>query len=218
MAADVEGVVSSSMAGQKALSRSSRPEALHLAFSSPDRNVRTLSPVVQAFALPMNTRKAEDPQRRIVGSIAIGHDGCGQCALAQQQLPHQSQRRLGVAPGLDQEVEHLAFTVDRPPEIHLFAGDRDEDLIKVPVARRPWPSSPQGAGVNGAEVVDPAANGLIGHGDTALCEQVLDVPEAHGEAQIHPHRVLDDDRREPVALVGRLVHGPSLPVGPRSRQ
>jgi hypothetical protein len=197
MAANVEGVVSSSMAGEKALSRASGPETLHLAFSSPDRNVRTLSPVVEVLTLSMSTREAEDPQRRTIGSIAICHDKRRRRTLASQQLLYKSQCGLGITLGLHQEVEHPAFIVDRPPEIHLPAGNRDEDLIKVPVARRLRPSGPQGASVNGTEMVDPTANGFIAHGDTALCEQILDVPEAHGEAQIHPHHVLDNDRREP---------------------
>jgi hypothetical protein len=33
---------------------------------------------------------------------------------------------------LHQNVEDLAFTIDRAPQIHTFAVDRNEDLIQMP--------------------------------------------------------------------------------------
>jgi hypothetical protein len=42
-----------------------------------------------------------------------------------EQLAHQSQRRVLVAPALDQHVEDLTFMVDGAPEVHPPAGNAD---------------------------------------------------------------------------------------------
>jgi hypothetical protein len=51
-----------------------------------------------------------------------------------EQLPEEALGRLGVASALDQDVEHGAVLVDRPPEIVQLAADAEEDLIQVPLS------------------------------------------------------------------------------------
>src|ERR671938_587409 len=58
MTLEVEEVVDGGVAGQEALSRAGRLEALHLAFSSPGRLVRILRPVVPSSPLLVARRDA----------------------------------------------------------------------------------------------------------------------------------------------------------------
>ena len=56
--------------------------------------------------------------------------------------------------------------------------------------------------------MDPAPDGFVGDLDAALCEEILDVAIAEGEAEIHPDGALDDVGREAVAKIGRSGHIP----------
>src|ERR1700674_2906619 len=47
----------------------------------------------------------------------------------------------------------------------------------------------------GPEVVHPAPHGLVGNGNPAFGQQILDVAQAQGEPDIQPNRLLDDLRR-----------------------
>ena len=74
MTADVEDVVDGRVAGKETLRRSGRSETLHLSLSSSDRDVRTLSPVVQPLAATMDARKAKVTESGIVRAITISDD------------------------------------------------------------------------------------------------------------------------------------------------
>jgi hypothetical protein len=54
---------------------------------------------------------------------------------------------------------------------------------------------------HGSKHVDPASDGFVGSLDTALCQEILDVSIAEGEAKIRPDGALDDVGRETVATV-----------------
>jgi hypothetical protein len=43
--------------------------------------------------------------------------------LIAQQTPEKSQRGLGIAPLLNDHVEHFAFVIDGAPEVHPLAPD-----------------------------------------------------------------------------------------------
>ena len=48
-------------------------------------------------------------------------------------------------------------------------------------------------------MVDPAPDGLVGHDDLALREQILNVAQAKGEPEVQPYRLTNDFGWEPVA-------------------
>ena len=91
--------------------------------------MRDLRTVVRAPARHMAPRQPEVTKRRAIGSQLVGDDGIRDEALFFQQFAYQFQRRLLVAPRLDQDLEHLAFVVHRPPQILPLPTDRDEDLV-----------------------------------------------------------------------------------------
>ena len=50
------------------------------------------------------------------------------------------------------------------------------------------------------------SDGLIGHQDLALRQQILDIAEAQSEPDIKPDRLLHDFGRESVAAIADLGH------------
>jgi len=66
-----------------------------------------------------------------------------------------------------------------------------------------------------AELVRPAADGLVADIDAALRQQIFDLAKAHRETIVEPDHVTDDIRRKPVPLEGYLLHRPSLTNGER---
>ena len=65
-----------------------------------------------------------------------------------------------------------------------------------------------------AELGNPAANGLVGHRDSAFGQQFLNVAEVEGEASVQPHGLLDDHGRE---VEGTLADRRDLPTLPAAR-
>jgi hypothetical protein len=60
-----------------------------------------------------------------------------------QQPFEEALRRLGITPGLNQDVEHHAILIDGAPEIMLHALDADEDFVHVPLVAGLWPAASQ---------------------------------------------------------------------------
>jgi hypothetical protein len=90
-------------------------EALHLALASPRLLMRILSQTVLAKALLV---ASTSPTRlcRAIGAQFIGHDNIGCETLLLEQLAHQFLGCGLVAPSLHEDIENLAFVVDRAPE------------------------------------------------------------------------------------------------------
>lgn len=66
---------------------------------------------------------------------------------------------LGVAPRGDQNVEHVARLVDRPPQVMVLPAILMKHLIEVPLV--PWasPAPAQPVGVTLAELAAPLVDG-----------------------------------------------------------
>jgi len=57
-------------------------------------------------------------------------------ALSLEEFAQQFQRRVLVAPALDQHVQHLALVVDGAPEEHPAPADLHHHLVEMPSAGR----------------------------------------------------------------------------------
>jgi hypothetical protein len=121
--ADVEGVVTGRVAGEETSRSSSRSKPLYLSLSSSERHVRASTPVVQSLAPKVEAGKAKVAESGVVRAIAISDDRRGYEPLAFQQLAHQAQCCILVAPGLNENVEGLAFIINGAPQIHLPTGN-----------------------------------------------------------------------------------------------
>jgi hypothetical protein len=71
----------------------------------------------------------------------------------------------------------------------------------MPSIARPRTNLPQPPCNQWPEFQDPAAHALVGDVEPAFGKQFFDIAVAKREAQVEPHRMLDDNRRKPVAAV-----------------
>jgi hypothetical protein len=158
---NVEGVVDSGVNRQKSLSRSSRFEPLHAPLPLPDRKMRVLGSIVLSKALGVLGRHTHRMQCRTVGWQPVGNDLIGRVSLLLQQSAHQLESRLLVSSGLHEDIENLTLAVDRPPQIHALAVDRDEDFIQVPAAITVAALSSQSIGKGQPELQCPSPDRLV---------------------------------------------------------
>src|ERR1700741_299507 len=98
--------------------------------------MRVLRSVVSPEAGFMRAGQPEMPKRRAVGAQLVGYQKLRRKSLLSEQLAHQPQGRMGVAPALNQHVEDLAFVVNGTPEVYPLAGDPDHHFVQVPSAAR----------------------------------------------------------------------------------
>jgi hypothetical protein len=114
------------------LERPLRSEMLHHTLSLSKRHMGVLGPVVQAFVRAMLDIGHDPRSRRAVGSEFAGDYPLRLHALLRQQSGQKTLRRLGVAAGLHDLIEHIVLLINRPPQAVLFADDADPRLVKMP--------------------------------------------------------------------------------------
>jgi hypothetical protein len=179
-----------------------RLEPLHLALSSSRWTMRIFGPVIQISALSVLDARKQLTLSDAIAPQLVGHNHPRLILQPLQQPFEEALRRLGIAPGLNEDVEHDAILIDGAPEVVLHALDADEDLVHVPLVARLWPTPPQAVGETRSELLAPASHRLVGDSDTALCQDQLNVAQAEAEDVIQPDGVADDLGREPMAVVG----------------
>src|ERR1700737_1107263 len=99
--------------------------------------MRILSPIVREQALHVASRQSHFGLCRAVRAQFVGHQHIGCEAVFLVQLAHQFHSRSLITPWLHQQIENLAFVVNRAPEPELPARDRYGHLVEMPARR--WP-------------------------------------------------------------------------------
>jgi hypothetical protein len=86
--------------------------------------------------------------------------------------------------------------IDGPPEVVPLAVDLHENFVEVVAPLAGFhaldPALADPGGEHWAEPVPPETDGLVAHIDTALVQQVLDVPQGQWRADVEHHREADD--------------------------
>ncbi len=95
--------------------------------------------------------------------------------LILQQSLEEPFGSVGIAPGLDEDIEHNAILIDGAPEILQHALDPNEDLVRVPLVSWSWPAASQAIGESRVEFHAPASHRLVGDDDAALSQDQLDI-------------------------------------------
>jgi hypothetical protein len=111
----------------------------------------------------------------------IGHEHSRHILQTLQQPLEEALRGVGIAPRLNENVEHDAILVDGTPEIVLHALDPDENFIHVPLVPGPWSAASQAAGETCTKFLAPAPYRLVGDNDAALSQYQLNIPQAEAE-------------------------------------
>ena len=114
-----------------------RLEPLHLPLSPPGRPMRILGPIIQIPTLSVLDAGKQLTLSDAVASQLVGHDYPRHVLQTLQKPPKEALRRVGIAPGLNKNIEHDTILIDGTPEIVLHALDPDEDFVHVPLVA--WP-------------------------------------------------------------------------------
>jgi len=97
----------------------------------------------------------------------IGHDHPRHILQTFKELPEEAFGGSGIAPVLNEDVEHNAILIHGTPEIVLHALDPDEDLVQMPFVAGLRPAAAQTVGEALAELLAPPPYRLIGDHDAA---------------------------------------------------
>jgi hypothetical protein len=152
--------------------------------------VGILSSIVLAQTLIMASAQSQFRLCRAIGAQLVGHQHLGREALFLEQLSHQFHRCSLVALSLHEQIENLAFVVDRAPQPELPAANDHGHLVEVPLRRWPRASTAKFPGKQRPELQSP--HRFIGHIQPTLGEKIFDVAIAKGETQIEPNGVPDN--------------------------
>src|SRR2546426_9137085 len=68
-----------------------------------------------------------------------------------------------VPTALDQDIQDVALLIDRPPQIVMFALDRQKYFIHLPLVTRPGPAATELSSIRLAEFATPFANRFVSH-------------------------------------------------------
>ena len=203
VAADPEEILHDAVHRREPLELPGGLEAAHLPFALSCRFVRDLGSVVGVRVRALDDR---GHHRAAGGSKAgqlVGDQPSRGTALPLQQRAEEADGRAAIPPRLDEDVDHVAVFVHGPPQVLLPAPNPDEHLVQIPGVTLAAAPGPQAPGVVEPEGRAPLPDRLVGDGDSALGQQILDVAEAETEPVVQPHRVTDDVRLEAVFSVAR---------------
>ena len=141
-------------------------EAPHDFLSSPGVSMHGFGPIVQPLMLAMFDPGGDLAFGRGIGSELV-RDQHARLAPLPEQFSKEAFGRARVPTRLDQDIQHIAIGVDRPPEPVLRALDRDHDLAEMAFVRRAGALATDPSGELRTKARDPVPHGLIGHADPA---------------------------------------------------
>ena len=123
---------------------------------------------------------------------------------------------LSAASWLDQEVEHLAFVVYRPPQPVITATNLDNHLVEVPTGTGARTAAAKIACNQPAKLQEPASNRFVRNIDSTLGQQILDITKRQREPGVEPDRMSDDLGWKTVSLERNWRHTETVPAPPRA--
>jgi hypothetical protein len=146
---------------KKALRMFRRLEALHATLSLSSRLMGVLRAIVQIPALPMSYSRQHDFFGGTIAAQFVGDDHTGSPTGGAQELAKEAHSREPVALRLDEDVNHGAVLVYRPPEIVLYTIDLQEHLVQEPFIAHPGTSPLQFGCVRRSESIAPPTDRLV---------------------------------------------------------
>src|SRR5215467_6555666 len=169
--------------------------------------MRILTAVVEVATLPVFHAGQYLALRGAVALELVRNDYTRHILQALEQLAKKLLRRLLIPPALHEDVQHVIVLVDRAPGVMALPVDGQEHLIQVPLV--PWlgASVLQLIRVVLPKLQTPLADGLMGHVDATLAQDLLYVAVAQREAIIEPDTMADDLAGEAMVLVAFRISG-----------
>jgi hypothetical protein len=173
-----EEIPHETMHGHEALRVAGGLEPAHLALALARRLMRELGPIIFVLRRAVHDRWHHATVGRGVAAELI-RDHSARCpALPFQQLPEEALGGSAITPGLHEDVDHVAVMIDRAPQILLAPPNRDEQFVQVPRVAETALLTAQPARIRGPERTTPLANGLVGHDDASLGEEIFRIAKS----------------------------------------
>src|SRR6202012_2914391 len=95
--------------------------------------------------------------------------------------------------------------IDRAPKPVLLAGDLHLNFVQVPLVTRLGQAAANLIGKGLAKLQAPLPHSFMADDDATFGEDLVDVTQAEGKAEIEPDSVGDYFRREAVTSVARWI-------------
>jgi hypothetical protein len=108
----------------------------------------------------------------------IGDDEARDVGQAFEQLTEELLRGALIPAALHKDIQHMAFLIDRPPQIMALALDRQKHLIHVLLVAWPGTTATELRSILLPEFAILLADRLIGYDDSAFKQELFDIPEA----------------------------------------
>ena len=165
--------------------------------------------------LPVLNTRHDFSFRRAVALQLVGDDHPRHVLQTLQQLAEEALGGFLIPATLHQDIQDVAILVNGSPQVMILATDLDEYFIEVPLVARAGTSSTQLISVCLAELQAPFSNRLIGNDYPTHSHYFFNVAVAESEAEVKPHCVADDLRREAMTAVERSsgMHRRIMPQG-----
>ena len=135
-------------------------EPAHLSLALSGRLMRAFCSIVLVPLRTMNDRRHHEAMRRRVAAKLVGNQTPRRPALPFQQLAEKACGGTPIAPGLDEDVDHIAVLVNGTPQILPPALDVHEQFVQVPGVAQASSPAPERTGVRRTECPTPLPKAL----------------------------------------------------------
>jgi len=143
--------------------------------------MRVLRPIVQISALSMLDAGKQLTLSDAISPQLVGHDHPRYIVQDLHKPLEKALRGVGIAPGLNEDVEHDAILIDGTPQIVLHALGANEDFVHVPLVPKPRTVATQAVGKTRGEFLAPPPHRLVGNDNAAGSQEQFNVPQAEAE-------------------------------------
>jgi len=145
------------------------------------RSMRVLGPIIQISALSVLNAGKQLTLSDAIAPQLVGYDHPRCIVQALQKPLEEALCGVGIAPGLNEDVEHDAILIDGTPKIVLHAVDANEDFVQVPLVPRLGPAAAHAVGQTRGEFLAPASHRLVGNDNATSRQEQFNVPQAEAE-------------------------------------
>lgn len=157
--------------------------------------MRVFNSVVQALMSTMIGIWRDSLYRFNIAAKLLRHDDTGLTELPDQPREEEF-GGFCVTTRLNQDVENITVRINCTPEPEFPAGDRDDDLVYMPLVIRPWPLFANAMSKIATRAVDPKANRFPAYDHASLCKKIFHIGRAQRNPVIDPYCISDNLTRK----------------------
>ena len=131
----------------------------------------------------------------------VRDDSPRMAAVQTHQSGEEAFSRLAITLLLDEYINGFAVLIHRTPQVVLLPVDLDKDFVQEECISGSMMTAFRTPDIFRAKLVAPKSDRFITDDNTALGQQVFDIPKAEVEAIVEPNGMLNDFGRKPKTFV-----------------